>query len=240
MSIGAREMMLASYGVPRTLYEYGIPFAEPADLKPWERRKKWSAAAQLGELGCLLFYADRENRMGCRRRILMDVDALVEKWKTVIVGLATAHSKADADRQEAAIEDLLTPILAAPIKQVRQFAVKLANALVQDERVPFLVHRAFTVWVDQMRTAPDDDVKVLKTDLAKEIVDLVEEDAKRDLPAAMVRALQWRSPSQLEEVRAVVEREKAEGRGVRLRGRESCLFLEAGGTESEPEVCIQV
>lgn len=170
----------------------------------------------------------------------MDVDALVAKWKTVVVALATAHTKAEADRAEAAIEDLLVPILAAPIKQVREFARKLSNELVQDERVPFLVHRAYAVWVDMMIHAPDEDIKELKTDLAREIVDMVEEDAKRDLPAAMVRALQWRSPSQLEQVKEVLEKEKAAGRGARLAGRESCLFLLAGGTEENPEVCVQI
>jgi hypothetical protein len=57
---------------------------------------------------------------------------------------------------------------------------------------------------------------------------------------AMVRALMWRSPEKLQEVKAVVASEKAAGRGVRLKGRESCLFLEAGGTEDAPKVCIQV
>jgi hypothetical protein len=96
------------------------------------------------------------------------------------------------------------------------------------------------MWVEQMKGLPDEDIKVLKTDLAKEIVDMVEDDAKRDLPAAMVRALQWRSPEQLEKVKQVVQTEKEAGRPVHLRGRESCLFLEAGGTEEAPEVCIQV
>ena len=69
---------------------------------------------------------------------------------------------------------------------------------------------------------------------------MVEQDAKDQLPDAMIRALQWRSPEKLEQVKEVVAKEKAAGRKTRLKGRESCLFLEAGGTEEQPEVCVQV
>ena len=56
----------------------------------------------------------------------------------------------------------------------------------------------------------------------------------------MVRALQWRSPETLASMKTTVQAEHAAGKSVRLRGRESCLFLEAGGTEEEPAVCVQL
>lgn len=170
----------------------------------------------------------------------MNVDVLLESWQRLVVGLATAHSKDEADRFEAAVEECLNPILAAPVSQIRTFAFALAARLEADPKVPYLVHRSFSAWVEMMKDAPDEEVKELKTALAREIVDMVEDDARRDLPTAMVRALQWRNSDDLEKVKGVVASEKAAGRSVRLRGRESCLFLEAGGTENSPEVCIQV
>lgn len=170
----------------------------------------------------------------------MDVEAMVAKWVEVVVGLAVAHDKDEADRCEARVDEILSPILTAPVVQLREFGPKLLAALKADRRVPFLVWRAYEVWIEQLKEAPDEDVKALKTDLAREIVEMVEDDAKRQLPDAMILALQWRSPSALERVREVVAAEKAAGRGVRLQGRESCLFLEAGGTVAEPAVCIQV
>ncbi len=44
----------------------------------------------------------------------------------------------------------------------------------------------------------------------------------------------------LAKVKEVVEEEHAQGKKARLRGRESCLFIEAGGTEEDPAVCVQL
>ena len=170
----------------------------------------------------------------------MDVDAMVKKWHPAIVGLATAHDKDAADRYEAAIDSLLMPLLRAPVKQLREFAPKLLASLKSDPTVPYLVWRGYEAWTEQLPNAPDEEIKELKADIARDIVEMVEDDAKRDLPEAMIRALMWRSPSALEQVKTVVAEEKEAGRAVRLRGKESCLFLEAGGTESQPAVCIQV
>lgn len=224
--VGVRTEVLGSYEMPRYFYK---------------TVRGLSAAQRLGALGGLIWYATEMGCTGRTRRTPMDVNALVKKWHTMIVGLAIAHDKDEADRYEAAVEECLTPILAAPIKQVREFYPKLLASLKNDAKVPFLVWRAYEIWVDQVLSkAPDEDIKQLKTDLAKEIADLVEQDVKDQIPQALVHALQWRSPEKLEEVKAVVEREKAAGRGVRLKGKESCLFLQAGGDEEEPEVCVQI
>ena len=228
--IGFRTLVLGSYDIPKLFYQTGLG-------RPRHNR---SIVHWMGQLGALLWYADYCNRTGHKKRTLMDIDKLVSLWKEAVVGLALAHDKDEADKIEASIEPCLTPILTAPIKQVREFAGALLEALKADPRVPFLVWRAYEVWVLQMKDAPDEDVKELKRGLAQQIVDLVEDDAKAQLGEAMVRALMWRDPEKLDQVKQVVEREKAAGRQVRLRGRESCLFLEAGGTEAEPQVCIQV
>ena len=170
----------------------------------------------------------------------MDIEDLVKKWHATILGLAVAHDKDGVDRYEAAVEECLSPILTAPVKQLREFGPKLLESLKADKAVPYLVWRAYEVWIEQMEKAPDEDIRVLKQDLAADIVKMVEEDAKAQLPDAMIRALMWRSPSTLQEVKEVVTKEKEAGRGVRIKGRESCLFLEAGGTADRPEVCVQI
>ncbi len=232
--LDVRTLILTSYDIPKYFYQTGI--RRYAKGKIHSR----SAAYHVEQLGTLCWYGDRNSHTGRKRRKRVDIDLMVAKWKKAVVGLAVAHDKAEADNFEASIEDCLVPILSAPVSQLRDFAVKLLKALKTDPAVPFLVWRSYEIWVDMMKNAPDGDIKELKTDLAKEIVDMVEDDAKRDLPTAMIRALQWRSPEQLEEMKKVVTKEKSKGRSVRLKGRESCLFLEAGGTEDEPAVRVQV
>jgi hypothetical protein len=228
-SEGIRSMMLGAYEIPRHFYAHGI-----------ERvgRKTRSAARWANEVGVLCWYSNQHPSRS--RRKAMNVDKVVDLWRKAIVGLAVAHDKDDADRWEAGIEECLTPMLTAPVKQIREFSDKLMENLKADPEVPYLVWRAYEVWHAMMKKAPDDGIKELRRDLATQIVDLVEMDVKQQLPEAMVRALMWRSPEKLEEVKKVVESEKAAGRSVKLRGRESCLFLEAGGTEEEPAVCVQV
>ena len=222
---GIRSELISSYEIPRMFY----------------KNVRHSAARELGQLGCLVWYGMKCGIMGRTKRTKMDVDALVSRWSTVITMLATAHDKDTADRYEAAIEECLAPILTAPIAQVREFYPKLLQSLKENPSVPFLVWRSFEIWVDQILSkAPDEAVKQLKTELAKEISDLVEQEVKDQIPEALIRALQWRSPDTLQEVKDAVVEEKAAGRKPRLRGRESCLFLEVGGTEDEPRVCVQI
>jgi uncharacterized protein (UPF0147 family) len=225
-----RTLALTSYSIGQYFYSW---------TPPWRR---WpSAVHEINELSCLCWYACKAcKEPSHKRKTRMKIADMVTKWKSAVVQLAVAHDKDEADRVEASMEELLTPLLAAPCSQIRQFAALLLAELKNDKAVPYLVWKAFEIWQMQMEKAPDEEIKELKTGLAQEIVALVEQDAKDQLPDAMVRALMWRSPAKLEEVKQVVTDEKAAGRKVRLRGRESCLFLEAGGTEEQPAVCIQV
>lgn len=89
----------------------------------------------------------------------------------------------------------------------------------------------FEAWGEViLKRAPDGEVKALKTALASEIAELVEEDVKPDLRKAIAGALQWRSPESLGKIKAAVE----SGGKARMVGKESCLFLEVdvdGATE---------
>jgi hypothetical protein len=223
--VGIRTAVIGSYEIPRSFY---------SDFKH-------SAASKVRALGVLMWYSTKCRRMGRTKRTPMNVDMLVKEWATVVTGMAVAHDKDESDRYEAAIEKCLVPILAAPIKQVREFYPKLLVALKSNPKVPFLVWRSYEIWIEQVLSkAPDEDIKVLKTELAKEIADMVEQDVKDQIPEALIRALQWRNAETLAEVRDTVKKEKAKGNPVRLRGRESCLFLEVGGTEKEPKVRVQI
>lgn len=234
---GVRTLLMYSYYIGQHFFGRGF--------EPIENRRTLSPVRWASEVGCWMwcYFDPKEKSLNAPRtkRMPVNVEELVEKWKRLVVGLATAHDKDEADRYEAAIDECLTPLLKAPVKQVRAFAVKLRDALKTDPGVPYLVWRAYESWIDKVvLPAPDEDVMELKAELAQEIVSMVEDDAKRDLPAAMVRALQWRSSERLAEVRDTVAREKEAGRGARVRGRESCLFLEAGPNLEVPDVCIQI
>ena len=222
---GIRTEIICSYDIPRLFYQH----------------VKGSAVCHASTLGSVVRYALELGYTSRKKRSLMNVDEVVEDWKRTITGLATAHDKDQADRYEAAIEKCLGPILGAPIRQVREFCPKLLAALKADPAIPFLVWRGYELWVEHIISkAPDEDIKLLRTDLAAEITAMVEQDVKDQLPGALIRALQWRSPETLSEVKDAVVDAKARGEKPRLRGRESCLFLELGGTEENPAVCVQI
>lgn len=224
---GVRTMAIGAYEIGRFFWEIRTKDRRYPSPVHWAR-----------ELGCYVCYTCKQPSR--KKRIPMDIDAMVISWHKIYVGLATAHDKDEADFYEGSVESLLTPLLTAPVKQIRQFADRLLEVLKTDKAVPFLVWRAFEVYVEQMRKAPDEGVKELKTALAREIVNMVEGDMKDQLPDAMVRALQWRDPERLAQVKEAIQEEKAAGRKVKMKGRESCLFMEVGGTDDKPNVRIQI
>jgi hypothetical protein len=71
---------------------------------------------------------------GAGRRTRMDVEAMVGAWHEAIVALSTAHDPEAHNRAEHASDDLLGPILMAPIAQMREFTQRLAKALENDPR----------------------------------------------------------------------------------------------------------
>jgi hypothetical protein len=154
----------------------------------------------------------------------MDVPKMVAKWLPEMLKLATAHDKDEQDEAEAALDDLLSPLLAAPVAQLREFYSALVDGMKADRRFPMVIWRVFEEsWGEHViAKAPDEAVMELKEQLARDVIELCERDAKEQLPEAMVRALMWRAPERLRQVKSAL---KAGGK-AKIVGRESCLYLE--------------
>ncbi len=214
-SLGVRTAVMSSLGIN------ALGFAKNRPIQ------------RLHMLGSLLRYAMQ--RPSHQARETMNVAQMVKKWVKAVVGLCQAHDKDAYDAEDAKADELLTPLLAAPVKQVREFYHKLEAKLRADPGVPFLVWTAFTAWGEVMvKNAPDEGVKKLKNKLAGEIADLVELDIRDQIGAAIARALRWRDPEQLEQVKEQLEK----GAKPKLTGRESCLFLSVGNGKKKVEVML--
>lgn len=161
-----------------------------------------------------------------KKRTVHDVDTLVGQWKQMLVGFATAHNREQYDEIDFTMDDVLTPILTMPVKQLREFYRKLLVAVKGDPQVPYVVWAAVESMVSEfLEKAPDDDVVELKTKLARQIARQVEKDVEPQVGKAIVNALKWRSPEQLQKIASGLKA----GKKARLTGRQSCLFLEVGG-----------
>lgn len=155
----------------------------------------------------------------------MDVDKEVQNWLEIIVALGTAHTQAEADAADYRLDDILQPILAAPVSQLRDFYQKLIDAMKADPKVPYVIWRAFEMWrAEFLEKAPDQEALQLREDLASYIANAVEKDVQPDIMEALANALKWRPKEELE----AVKRSLDEGERPRVRGRQSCLFLEVG------------
>ena len=153
----------------------------------------------------------------------MDVPKMIADWTGVIVILSTAHDKQAIDDAEFKMDELLAPLLAAPVADLRAFHEGLMSALRSDERVPFFIWTTFNAWgrtvLEKAEARPQR--RRLRKKLANEIADMVEEDVRPDISKAIAGALMWRPPDVLKEVKADLEA----GAKPKLKGRESCLFL---------------
>lgn len=198
----------------------GLVFLRP--LAPGLKDLESGGCRTLQDLRAYLQYMHERPSWG-KKRTPMDVKLLVEKWVPIIRGLSTAHEKAPIDACEFVMDEHLTPLLAAPVAQIREFYGQLVSALKADPTIPFFVWVWFESWGDTiLKDAPDGDIKELKITLATEIAELVEKDVQPDLKAAIAGALQWRGPQTLERIKGAVEK----GSKAKLVGKESCLFLE--------------
>lgn len=177
------------------------------------------------ELALLLRYADLVQGRG-RKKIPMDVAASIRLWVENIVQLTTSHTKEDRDRADYASDELLGPVLTAPVAQLREFATGLAAALEADPRIPFYVWGGYKSILENLILKADDKgVIELKTALAREIAERTETALSRgDLVEAIANALKWRAPEDLGKVNDAL----AAGTKPRITGRQSCLFLEVG------------
>jgi hypothetical protein len=200
----------------------------------------WSIS-QLGQfvntLGMLAVYAHHCRRMTGRPKRMEPtaLEAFVASWKEAIITLAVAHSPEERTRADERSEDLLRPLFTLPIAQVREWARSLAKALREDARTPFLVWSSFERVVEPMiRVGPDKRPLELRHELAADVAAMAAEQVQRaDWIKAIAGALQWRDAGTLTAVKTALE----SGAKPKLRGRESCLFLEL---ETEPGQTVMV
>jgi len=173
----------------------------------------------------LIWYGVTYQGRGGKRRIPVDVKKMIDDWTKWIVVYSTAHDKKDIDETEFRIDELLTPLLTAPIKQLREFWNGLVKAVESEQRIPYTVVAMFKAYntIEIKEATNDDRIKRLKVKLAGEIAEMVEqsETIQIDLEKALIGALKWRSPENLEEIKNDLEA----GAKPRLQGRQSCLFL---------------
>lgn len=226
----------AGYGDEPAKMPMGVRTAVMASLESGKfmLERKRSPLKRIRDLGSLLRYA-MDGHYSTKPRRPMQIDDMVQKWIEAVVGMSLAHDKDTYDAHDAKADELLGPLLAAPVAQVREFYAKLLSTMQADKRVPMLVWMGFEAWGEVMvKDAPDEGVKRLKNKLASEIADLAEEPIRDQIPSAIKRALRWRDPETLQAVK-----EKLEGGAKpKLRGRESCLFLEAGRGKKKVSVML--
>jgi hypothetical protein len=206
------------------------------------RHREFGGAApwSLKSLACLFAYGSGYlggDTPDPRKAIhIMNIDGMVTAWVPIIRGLCVGHDKAEIDRCEFESQEHLAPLLTCKVSQLREFFDKLCTALRTDPTIPLFVHSMFDAYNEGVvRQAADQKIKELKTALATEIADLVEEQVRPDLKAAMVGALQWRGAKELTEVRDAVKA----GAVPRVKGRESCLFLTVPRTDA-PELAVML
>lgn len=182
---------------------------------------RWSLSDVLGLFQYHSMFPTRRRRVPVK-----DMKGFVAMWVRLVKGISVSHNKSDVDECEFDLESAMIPILTAPVKELREFYKKLCVALREDPEVPFFVWSMFEAYGEAIiKPASRDEVVELKTKLAAEIAELVEGDIIPDLKSALIGALKWRAPEQLEAIKTAVTTKKAKPRMV---GRESCLFLEVG------------
>lgn len=195
-------------------------------------------------LAVLLWYGTQHPTRGGKKGMKkkqIDPGALSSLWVEVIYYLSTGHDKDTLDFYEAKLDDCLLPILHAPVRQLREFYRLLVEKLKADARIPFFVWRGFEVWAEKdVLTAPDEDVLELRTVLAREITELVAPEVQKDLMEAMVNALQWRSAEKLTEIKEAVAAGNRLRARQRVRGHESCLFLEIVAPDGREVATVQI
>lgn len=184
----------------------------------------FTVSRQLESVAVLLQYGSQHPARS--RRTPVDIPALVAEWCDCIAGLATSHLPSEHTRSDFRTDDLLMPLLACPVKQLREFAGALASALEKDERIPYLVWRPFAEYLrNALANKAVDEVIELKSALAREIAEAVEKDVQPQLVDAITGALRWRAPETLQKVKTAVKA----GASAKLTGKQSCLFLECAG-----------
>jgi hypothetical protein len=201
----ARAVIDARENISQGFYGYG-------------QRQEW-----MRRLSYLAYACDHPSR---RKRTLMDVEDMISKWLPLIRQLAMAHDIDERDSASATLDEYLTPIIAAPVGQIREFYRELVKRMKADPSIPWAVWKLWEFWgTDVLDKIDKAEVIGLKTELAKRIAEnSFAQVPKEDWILSMVGALQWRNPERLEQI----DKALSEGHKPRVKGRESCLFLQVG------------
>jgi len=159
----------------------------------------------------------------------MDVEQMVKNWLPLIRQLATAHDIDARDAASSQLDEYLTPIIAAPVAQIREFYRELVKRMKADTSVPWAVWKLFEFWgTNVLDKIEKEEVIGLKTEIAKRIAEnSFAQIPREDWIASMVGALQWRNPERLEQIEGALK----SGHKPRVRGKESCLFMQVGEHE---------
>jgi hypothetical protein len=183
---------------------------------------------EVGKYLIWLAYACEHPGRG-KRKVTMDVENMVQKWLPLVKALALAHDVDEKDVASATLDDLLKEVIVAPAKQIREFYRELTAALKKDKSVPWSLWKLFDFWGDNvLDKIKEEGMIVLRGDLAQQIAERsIEKIPVKDWVDSMIAALMWRSPERLEEIKSKLD----EGHAPRVRGRESCLFLQVGDAE---------
>ena len=157
-----------------------------------------------------------------------EMSALVDQWHAGIRAAALAHDRESFDRAEWKSEDLMRQLFDAPIRQVREFYRLLVERLKADPSIPFWLWSTYEIHATAVKHAakPEDRPGVrLRDDIAQQIAQAVAPMLLDQLPEALANSLRWRGDESLQRVKKAVD----SGEHVpRLKGKESCLFLEVG------------
>lgn len=182
----------------------------------------------IGDFLSLFAYGCERPSRG-KQRTHMDVDKMVEQWLPLIKKLALAHDIDEKDAASSALDELLTPVIAAPVAQLREFYKKLTAAMKADKQVPWSLWRLFDFWGTNVLDKIDSTEELhLKKEIAARIAERsIIEVPPQDWVDSMIGALMWRSPEKLKEIEEKLE----SGSKPRVRGKESCLFLQVGESE---------
>jgi hypothetical protein len=206
----ARALIDARENIPLGFYELAT-------------RNEW-----MHRLSFLAFACEHPSR---RKRAPVDIEDMIGKWLPLIRQLAMAHDIDERDKASSQLDEYLTPIIAAPVVQIRTFYRELVKRMKADASIPWAVWKMFEFWgTNVLDKIEKEEVIGLKNELAKRIA----ENSFAQIPSedwilSMVGALQWREPEKLKQIEASLEA----GHKPRVRGKQSCLFLQVGETGLE-------
>jgi hypothetical protein len=164
-----------------------------------------------------------------RKRKIMDVQKMVDTWLPLIRQLATAHDVDDKDAASSQLDEYLMPVISSPVTQIREFYRELVVRMKEDKTIPWAVWRMFEFWGENVldKITQETELK-LKTELATKIAERsMAVIPREDWIRSMVGALQWRDPGKLKEIDEKLDA----GHTPRVKGKESCLFLEVDGAQ---------